>query len=82
MKSNTTIYLSYCRDEVELLTILDEDRKRGHLFRSIWFKNKIREQYVKRKPSSSFVMICVSARLEKEESKMMNTILRKEPKYR
>lgn len=45
MRSNTTICLSFGRDEVELLKILDEGRKKDHLSRSAWFKNKIREEY-------------------------------------
>ena len=45
MRSNTTICLSFGRDEVQLLTLLDEERKKDYLSRSAWFKNKIREAY-------------------------------------
>jgi len=45
MRSNTTICLSFGRDEVELLKMLDEGRKKEYLSRSAWFKNKIREHY-------------------------------------
>jgi hypothetical protein len=48
MRSNTTICLSFGRDEIELLTLLDEGRKKEYLSRSAWFKNKIREQYGKK----------------------------------
>ena len=54
MRSNTTICLSFGRDEVELLTLLDEGRKRDYLSRSAWFKNKIREQYGKKKTFKQF----------------------------
>jgi len=44
MRSNTTICLPFGKDEVELLTLLDESRKKDYLSRSAWFKNKIIEQ--------------------------------------
>ena len=43
MRSNTTICLSFGRDEVELLTLLDEGKEGLPLS-----KNKIREQYGKK----------------------------------
>jgi len=45
MRSNTQICLSFGRDEVELLQMLDEGRKKEYLSRSAWFKNQIREKY-------------------------------------
>lgn len=45
MRSNTTICLSFGKDEVELLQLLDEGRKKEYISRSAWFKNKIREEY-------------------------------------
>ena len=47
MRSNTQICLSFGIEEVELLSLLDEGRKKEYLSRSAWFKNKIREQYGK-----------------------------------
>ena len=49
MRSNTQICLSFGRDEVELLQMLDEGRKEEYLSRSAWFKNQIREKYGKKK---------------------------------
>ena len=54
MRSNTTICLSFGRDEVELLTLLDEGRKKDYLSRSAWFKNKIREQYGRKETFKQF----------------------------
>lgn len=46
MRSNTTICVSFGRDETELLDLLDEGRKKDFLSRSGWFKNKIREEFL------------------------------------
>ena len=46
-RSNTQICLSFGRDEVELLDLLDEGRKQEHISSSTWFKNQIREKYGK-----------------------------------
>jgi hypothetical protein len=54
MRSNTTICLSFGKDEIELLTLLDEGRKKEYLSRSAWFKNKIREEYGKKKTFKEF----------------------------
>jgi len=48
MRSNTTICLSFGREEIELLNLLDEGRKKEYLSRSAWVKNKIREEYGKK----------------------------------
>ena len=43
-RSNHQISLSFGRDELQLLDILDEERKKEHLSRSGWFKNQIRKR--------------------------------------
>lgn len=46
-RTNTTICVSFGKDEGELLTLLDEGRKSKYLglSRSQWIKNKIREEF-------------------------------------
>ena len=44
-RTNTQICVSFGQDEKELLTLLDEGRKKEHISRSAWFKNQIRKQY-------------------------------------
>ena len=44
MRTNTIVPISFGRDEVELLELLDEERKKEHLSRSGWFKNQIRKR--------------------------------------
>ena len=44
MRSNTVVSLSFGRDEVELLKMLDEGRKSEYLSRSAWVKNQIKEK--------------------------------------
>tara|TARA_B100001250_G_C19623554_1_gene710497 strand:- start:612 stop:803 length:192 start_codon:yes stop_codon:yes gene_type:complete len=44
-RTNTQISVSFGQDEKELLTLLDEGRKKEHISRSAWFKNQIRKQY-------------------------------------
>ncbi len=46
-RTNTQICVSFGKDEVELLDMLDRARQQEHISRSSWFKNKIREQYGK-----------------------------------
>ena len=83
MRTNTQVCLSFGQDEVELLKLLDEGRKRDYLSRSAWFKNQIRKVYgKKRKLTGSLVMTYVGVKLAKEDVEMMNTILRKLPKFR
>ena len=48
MRTNTQVCLSFGQDEVELLKLLDEGRKRDYLSRSAWFKNQIRKVYGKK----------------------------------
>jgi len=43
-RTNTQISLSFGRDELELLEIMDEARKKEHMTRSGWVKNQIRKQ--------------------------------------
>ncbi len=42
-RTNTQISLSFGRDELELLEIMDEARKREHMTRSGWMKSQIRK---------------------------------------
>ena len=42
-RTNTTISISFGRDEKELLLLLDEARKKEHMNRSSWIKSRIRE---------------------------------------
>ena len=44
-RTNTQISLSFGRDELELLEIMDEARKKEHMTRSGWVKNQIRKQH-------------------------------------
>ena len=41
----TQISLTFGRDELELLEMLDTERKKQHISRSGWFKNQIREKF-------------------------------------
>lgn len=43
-RTNTQISLSFGRDELELLEILDEERKKEHMTRSGWVKSQIRKR--------------------------------------
>ena len=45
MKEAKQISVTFGRDEVELLTLLDEVRKQEHMTRSAWFKQQIRNKY-------------------------------------
>ncbi len=49
MRTNTIVPISFGRDEVELLTLLDEGRKREFQTRSGWVKDVIREKYGSKK---------------------------------
>lgn len=49
MRTNTQVCLSFGQDEVELLKMLDEGRKKEYLSRSAWVKNQIRKAYGKDK---------------------------------
>ncbi len=42
-RTNTQISLSFGRDELELLDIMDEARKKEHMTRSGWVKSQIRK---------------------------------------
>ena len=44
-RTNTQITISFGKDETELLELLDEGRKKEHISRSAWFKNRIRDEY-------------------------------------
>ena len=41
------ISLTFCKDELELLDLLDSERKNQHISRSGWFKNQLREKFNK-----------------------------------
>ena len=43
-RTNTQICVSFGRDVKELLSLLDEARKKEHMNRSSWIKARIREQ--------------------------------------
>ena len=49
MRTNTIVPISFGRDEVELLELLDEERKKEYQTRSGWVKNVIREKYGNKK---------------------------------
>tara|TARA_Y100001968_G_C19194394_1_gene636796 strand:+ start:435 stop:629 length:195 start_codon:yes stop_codon:yes gene_type:complete len=54
-RTNTQICVSFGQDEKELLTYLDEERKKEQSTRSGWFKNRIREK--KLTPNSGIPMV-------------------------
>ena len=41
------ISLTFGKDELELLDLLDTERKKQHISRSGWFKNQLREKFNK-----------------------------------
>ena len=49
MRSNTIVPISFGRDEIQLLEMLDNERKKEYQTRSGWVKNVIREKYGKQK---------------------------------
>ena len=53
MRTNTIVPISFGRDEVELLRLLDEGRKKEFQTRSGWVKDCIREKYGKDKDLQS-----------------------------
>ena len=53
MRTNTIVPISFGRDEVELLRLLDEGRKKEFQTRSGWVKDCIREKYGKNKDLQS-----------------------------
>ena len=42
-RTNAQVCISFGEDDIELLDRWDEDRKREHISRSSWVKNRIRE---------------------------------------
>ena len=45
MRTNKLVPVSFGKDELELLEMLDKGRKRICISRSAWFKQKIREEF-------------------------------------
>ena len=43
-RTNAQVCISFGEDDMDLLNLWDEDRKREHISRSSWVKNRIREQ--------------------------------------
>ena len=65
MRTNTIIPISFGRDEIELLTLLDEGRKREYQTRSGWVKDLIREKYGSKKDHKEEGMITTVKRIGK-----------------
>jgi metal-responsive CopG/Arc/MetJ family transcriptional regulator len=47
MAAPKQISVTFGRDELELLSLLDEGRKKDYMTRSAWIKNQIRNTYGK-----------------------------------
>mgnify|MGYP003121860289 CR=1 FL=1 len=45
MAAPKQISVTFGRDELELLSLLDEGRKKDYMTRSAWIKNQIRKEY-------------------------------------
>ena len=43
-RTNAQVCISFGEDDMDLLNLWDEDRKREHISRSSWVKNRIREK--------------------------------------